>query len=227
MNRPATIDLDYLETRLKGHVPPAYREYVRVQAPASLVKQGFDPKTLLILNLECEGFEHYDGIDRRFFLTGDGSGNYYFVDLGGDPTKVLLWSHDPEGIEDPGYNLAMFLCDSVQENRIDRPVEPGSFWICRTPTYAESILDPITLDEWGDAIRSTEGLRYLGYREVMNPFTSEKRHVDAPGRAAVLGHTDCYIEFVHGRALLDDRPDLRSIAATLAHKLKANLLCAG
>jgi hypothetical protein len=126
MDRPVTVDVDYLETRLNGCVPAAYREHVRAQAPASLVKKGFDPKTLLILNLELEGFERYGGIDRRFFLTGDGCGNYYFVDLGGDPTKVLLWAHDPPGIEDPGYNLARFLRDSEQDNRIDFA---GPAWI--------------------------------------------------------------------------------------------------
>jgi hypothetical protein len=220
------VDVDYLETRLNGCVPPAYRVYVRAQARASLLKQGFDPKTLLILNLELEGLEHHDGIDRRFFLTGDGCGNYYFVDLGGDPTKILLWAHDPPGIEDPGYNLAKFLRDSEQDNRIDRPVEHGLLWICRTPTYAESILDPITLVEWVEAVRSTEGLSYVGYRDYKNPFTGELIRADAPGRTAVLGHENCDILFRHGRARLDDSPGVRSIAATLANKLKANLLCA-
>lgn len=227
MNRPTPIDVDDLETRLEAGIPFEYREYVRTQTPSGLEQQGFDPKTLLILNLELESLEHYDGVDRRFFLNGDGCGNYYFVDLAGDPTRVLLWAHDPPGIEDPGYSLTKHLRDSEQDHRIDRPVEPGDLWICRTASYAESILDPITLREWVDAVRSTEGLDYLGYREGKNPFTGEAFRIEVPGRTAVVGRKNRYISFFHGRARLDDAPDLRPIAAMLAKRLKASLLGAG
>jgi hypothetical protein len=67
----------------------------------------------------------------------------------------------------------------------------------------------------------------LGYRDFENPFTREMIRAEAPGRTAVLGHENCDILFFHGRVLLDDSPGIRSIAATLANKLKANLLCAG
>ena len=53
------------------------------------MKQGFDPKTLLILNLELAELPRYDESDRRFFLNGDGCGNYHFVDLAGDPSPAV------------------------------------------------------------------------------------------------------------------------------------------
>jgi hypothetical protein len=89
----------------------------------------------------------------------------YFVDLSGNPSRVLLWSHDPPGIEDPDLGLEEFLRDFEQSDRIDFPLERGFLWICRTPTYAESILKPLMLEEWVDAVRSTDGLEYQGYRE--------------------------------------------------------------
>jgi hypothetical protein len=146
------------------------------------------------------------------------------VDVSSDPSKVLLWAHDPPGIEDPDCCLEDFLRDSKQIYRIDWPIEQGSLWLCRTPTYAESILDPITLKEWIDAVRTTDGLEYQGYREGKNPFTGAVFRVETPGRTRVLGLKQSHIEFFHGRALLDDNPVSRPIATILAKKLSAKLL---
>lgn len=221
------VDLSELESRLNGVLPADYRAYVQTKPAATLAKQGFDPKTLLILNLELHRLPRYEESNRRFFLNGDGCGNYYFVDLLGDPSKVLLWAHDPPGIEDPDCCLLDFLRDSEQTNRIDLPVERGCLWLCRTPTHAESILDPISLDEWIDAVRCTDGLEYQGYREGKNPFTGEVIRVETPGRTRVLGLEQSYIQFFHGRARLDDNPVSCSIAKILAEKLKANVLSLG
>ena len=221
---PASIDLTALESRLALSAPPGYREYIRSNAIASVVKQGFDPKTLLILNLELNELEHFEGISKRFFLNGDGCGNYHFVDLTGDQNEVLLWAHDPPGIEHPGQSLANHLRDSEQDCRIDWPIDPGHLWICRTSAYAESILDPISLDEWIEAVRSTEGLEYRGYREGKNPFSGESFRVETPGLSAVVGHKKSLISFLHGRARLDNLSLTRLIATPLASTLKANLL---
>ncbi len=221
---PASIDLSALESRLVLSAPPGYREYIQSNASALVVKQGFDPKTLLILNLELDELEHFEGISKRFFLNGDGCGNYYFVDLAGDQNEVLLWAHDPPGIEHLGQSLAEHLRDSKQDCRIDWAIAPGHLWLCRTSAYAESILDPISLAEWIDAVRSTEGLEYRGYREGKNPFTGESLRVETPGLTAVVGHEKAFISFFHGRARLDNLSFTRPIAATLASKLQANLL---
>jgi hypothetical protein len=223
MSTPPTLDIDGLEARL-GNLPPAYRAYCQARGVAALEAQGFDPKTLLVLNLELQQLEHLDGIDQRFFLTGDGCGNHYFVDLAGDLNKILLWAHDPPGIENAKLQVSGFLLDAEQTRRIDSPVEPGELWICRTPRHGESILDPISLDAWQAAVGSTEGLTYLGYREARNPFTRQVIRIEAPGHTIVDGHKHRFLAFFHGRARLDDIPELRSIAAELAGKLEAHVL---
>ena len=45
------VDLREVEARLGGPVPAAYRLLVEVEAEF-LEERGFDPKTLLVLNLE-------------------------------------------------------------------------------------------------------------------------------------------------------------------------------
>lgn len=224
MKAPIAIDADCLEARLGGALPRLYRSVVQSQVQASPRKCGFDPKTLLVLNLELRETMGSEDAAGRFFLNGDGCGNYYFVELREDAEKVLLWSHDPPGAEDPGYSLATYLEEAEQEHRLDRPVPDGKAFICRTIHYAESILDPIGLDEWIAAVRATAGGEYLGYREGLEPFTRAKMRLDDPGLTAVVGQERTYIRFKFGRAMFDDSMTIRPIATALAGKLKAAVI---
>lgn len=224
MDAPRNIDLRALEARLNVRAPRAYVDFVNSSTNAALARQGFDPKTVLVLNLELRDSEHYDDIHERFFLSGDGCGNYYFVDLAGDQDKVLLWAHDPPGIEDPNARLASFLPDAEQDRRIDRPINAGDLYICRTQAYAESMLEPIRLDEWIAAVNSTAGLKYVGYREGMNPFTHQAIRIESPGLTVVNGQDGLQISFFHGRATAKDSAVIRPLARTLARKLGAHLL---
>jgi hypothetical protein len=224
MKNTEWVDLDALEARLEINAPRAYREHVQSTSAAELAQQGFDPKTLLVLNLELKELKYYENIRNRFFLNGDGCGNFYFVDLDADEDTILLWAHDPPGIEYPGYVLATYLRDAEQECRIDFPIMPWHLCICRTARHAESILNPISLEEWIAAVNSTEGVHYLGYREFQNPFTGETIRIEMPGTAKFMGDNNLRIDFRHGRAMLKDSPLGRPIAIALAQKLGANLL---
>ena len=223
MKTPDANHVDYLESRLGGKLPSLYISFVRAHAAESLTKRGFDPKTLLVLNLELRELMSPEHAAGRFFLNGDGCGNYYFAELREDAETVLLWSHDPQGIEEPGLTLANYLDEAVQENRIDGPLPSGQAFICRTTHYAESILDPIGLDEWIAAVRATEGVQYLGYWEGPNPFDRETMRLEAPGLAALVGQKRIYLRFGLGRAKFDSSPVLRPVAIALARKLRANL----
>lgn len=224
MNVPDVIRVDYLESRLGGRLPLVYKSFAQAHGPESLTKRGFDPKTLLVLNLELREMMGPDHAAGRFFLNGDGCGNYYFAELQEDAETVLLWSHDPPGIEEPGHLLASYLDEAEQECRIDRPAPPGQSFICRTAHYAESILDPIGLDEWIAAVRATEGIQYLGYWEAPNPFSRETMRVEAPGLAELVGQKRIYLRFGLGRASFDASPALRPVAIALARKLGANVV---
>lgn len=224
MKDTKSIDLEALESRLGVKVPRFYREYVHSMSALQLAQQGFDPKTLLVLNLELKELEHYENIRERFFLNGDGCGNYYFIDVESDEDTILLWSDDPPGIEHRGDKLATYLPEAEQVCRIDIPIRPGDRYICRTKAYAESILDPISLEEWIDAVNSTDGVKYLGYSEYKSPFTGELIRSEQPGLTAILGQPNVQIRVLHGRAWLIDSFLTRSIARALANKLAANVL---
>jgi hypothetical protein len=215
------VDLGEVEVRLGGPVPGAYRELAEVE-PEFLVERGFDPKTLLVLNLQLRCWEHVDS-QAKFFLNGDGCGNYYFTELAVEAERVLLWSHDPPGIEDPDYRLPAYLRESDQECRVDFPVRSGTLYICRSALYGESILEPIGLAEWVAAVEATAGITHVGYREGRNPFTDETIRVDSPGLALIAGSNRPSVSFHYGRAELEDRPDHRAIAQQLAKSLQAYL----
>ncbi len=223
-NQAPEISLAELEARLGIKAPRAYVEYM-TSLPAQKIKaRGFDPKTLLVLNLELRESIPLDATPEKLFLTGDGSGNYYYVDLGDSSLKVLLWVHDPDAVEAIGQSLDDFLRQAAQESRIDRPVEPGQLHLCRTPHFAESILDPIGLEEWIEAVKSIPGLQYQGYREMTSPFSGQVTRFEAPGHAvALVDERPQPIHFGAGRATTQGNPQMRKIAQKLASKLNGRV----
>lgn len=206
-------------------MPAGYVLYAQTTPVDSLVEQGFDPKTLLVLNLGSRNLEDSAEHQERFFLSGDGCGNYLFVNANTDPEKVLLWAHDPVGIEDPRLQLSTYLPSAVQEDRIDHPPRPNTLHICRTPRYGESILDPIALEDWIAAVNETSGIEYRGYRDAPNPFTGQVQRIELPGIAVVVVGSETFeVSYWRGGAALRDTPLNMEIAATLAAKLGAHVL---
>ncbi len=219
------FDLDDLERLLPCSIPEEYIEYVEASKPSDLRKRGFDPKTLCVLNLELREWDREGWTNDRFFLCGDGLGNYYFVSTqenGSDSVK--LWSHDPPGIEDQREDMESFLSSATQENPILKSIEPKTFCIARTPTIGESVLDPISLKEWKKAIASCDGVRYRGYRTGKDPFTEKKLRFDAPGLAvAYVGGQAVDLRLSCGRVEGDHSTGIQPIAQKLARALKARL----
>ncbi|MEN1679374.1 MAG: hypothetical protein AAGJ46_07255 [Planctomycetota bacterium] len=217
--------IDDLTVRLSAEVPAGYIRYSLSQPDMSLAKQGFDPTTLLVLNLELAEHGVSDEEDMRFFINGDGCGNYLFVDGKDEGERVQMWVHDPLEIADLGVQLSDYLPDAEQECRIDRPPEKGRLYICRTQCYGESILNPIRLDEWTEAVAATDMIEHRGYWEATNPFTHKKDRFTEPGYSAVLtAGKERSVRWYCGRAFLDDTPANRDISRTLAEKLAANVL---
>jgi hypothetical protein len=227
MVTPIKVDLKELEVRLEGTLPLAYRDLVRSEE-SSLKTRGFDPKTLLVLNLQLRSWEHVAS-QGRLFLNGDDFGNYYFTQLDAAADRVLLWLHESPDVQDPNRGLVAYLREAEQLSRIDRPVSPGILYICRTSPCAESILDPIRLEEWIAAVEATDGITYVGCREGRNPFTGEPLRIELPGLARVTtaAHRGPSrrgeVVFHYGRAELEDNAKHRSIAAQLAKRLHAHI----
>jgi len=220
-----TVDLDEFEELLPELIPEEYIEYVEDSDPAALRKRRFDPKTLCILNLELREADQDGWTRNRFFLTGDGCGNYYFVST--DPEKsdrVMLWSHDPPGIENQHEDLESFLEQATQENPVAGQLPPQSFCIARTAVWGESILQPIVLEEWRTATSACKGVEYRGFRSGQNPFTGEKLRFDAPGLAtAELDGVTVSLHLRHGRVQGNYVASARPLLASLADALGARL----
>lgn len=219
------IDLDDLEQLLPEFIPDEYVEYVEASDRSTLRKRGFDPKTLCILNLELREGDKDGWTRNRFFLTGDGCGNYYFVSTKpGRSDRVLLWSHDPPGIEDQHEDLESFLASATQEDRAVGALPPRSFCIARTSAWGESILQPISLKEWKKAISSCDGVKYRGFRTGQDPFTGKNLRFDMPGLAiAEIDGTTIELRLgcgrVEGNYVAKARPLLMSLARFLRAKL--------
>ena len=217
--------LDDLERLLPCPVPDDYVEYVEGSKASALKKRGFDPKTLCVLNLELREHDRDGWTKDRFFLSGDGFGNYFFVSVRGKGAgRVKLWAHDPPGIEDQGEDLESFLASATQENPILDSIPPKTFCISRTEIIGESILDPISPPEWKKAIAACDGVRYRGYRSGKNPFTGEKLRFDSPGLAvAQVDGQPLNLRLYSGRIEGPYSPAIRATAKELTRALKANL----
>jgi hypothetical protein len=159
-----------LERRLHRVPPALYVDWLSSH-PSEEAQSGFDPKTVCVLNLELrqwfvDGWDHSD----KFFISGDLCGNYFFIPDAAD--RVLLLSHDPKGIEDTKMSVRNFLeTETWTKSAIDQDADKGVVVIARTEIVGESILDPISLAEWGDALARTSELHSLG--GVPSIFTGE------------------------------------------------------
>lgn len=217
--------LTELQQRITAKVPQAYVEYVNSRPLVELCEQGMDPKTLLVLNLELMALDEFADSKGWFFLTGDGCGNYTYVDTSVDEQRVLLWSHDPIETVDLKESLESFLLDALQVSRIDCVPSPSRLYLCRTKSHCEAILDPITLSEWIAIADETPEVRHVGYRTATNPFTGEQDRFDIPGFAIVRGDDESTTAtWFNGAVIFDDAPTARRIATQIAERLNARLI---
>ncbi len=138
---------------------------------------------------------------------------------------MLLWAHDPPGIEDPELGIDEFLVSFEQENRIEQSPPEGEFCISRTRISGESVLVPIDLIEWKATVSPETSIDYLGYRVWTNPFTGEASRIPTPG-LAILRDADQVTELrlLWGRVRGAFDPGLRARLESLAARLRADLV---
>jgi hypothetical protein len=197
----------------------AYSDCFKKIGAEKLKPRGFDPKTLLIFNLEMRESPHFP--KDKFWLCGDGCGNYFFVEAGDRRGKVALWSHDPPGIEAMDEDLAKFLQTAEQDHAVDIEPPPGDAYLYRTKLPGESILDPIGMEEWQKVVRENPALEHLGYRRGINPFTGEEMRFDTPGLSvARVAGRGFYIGPQFGRieaerVFVEAKPLIEQLAAAL------------
>ena len=221
------VDIDKLNEMLRIEIPKDYIDFI--ESKEKELQRGFDPKTLLVLNLELrEADLEYYGFD-RFYLSGDGCGNYYFCDGNLESKKVFLLAHDPEGIEQVNVDLTTFLHSATQENPIYNLLSESEIVIAKSEMPGESILSPIHMREWLDVLENTKGIEHKGYREMINPFTGEATHLDKPGLAQFNeGDQKVYAVLHNGRISINSSEQhYQAIATKLANELSCNVFVTG
>lgn len=188
------------------------------------IPEGYDPKTLCVLNLELKSRDRDGWTDDKFYLSGDGCGNYYFVSKSLNPDKVYLSSHDPQELEQYDVSLSEFIHQVQQNDPIMTSVKKGEFHIARSDIVGESILNPILLEEWIEVCDAFNEITYLGYREGKNPFTNEYTRFDMPGFAQFNCNGEKYpIQLFSGRVIgrfeIEKFPRVNSLSKNLRAKI--------
>lgn len=201
------ITLFDLKRLLGIAVPTSYTAYVASTDEATLFERRYDPKTISILNLIVRSTDRDGWSSDKFLISEDGLGNYYFIEDEAPDAKVLLWSHDPEGIEDTQLKAIDFLHTTENGFGINNEVPQDSVYLSRADYIGESILAPISLDEWKAAIDDTPSIQYLGYLEMNNPFTGKTTRIDWPGLAhAEIDNTQVRLKLNSGRIEITEPP---------------------
>jgi hypothetical protein len=222
--------LDDMTRALGANVCVSYRACYEKLGAQLLRERGFDPKTLTVLNLNLRSREGDEAFPQHcLFLSGDGQGNYWFTAAGDSIGKVMVWAHDPPGIEVTGHLLLDFLQTAEQKNRILIEPSPGDVYLSRTEVPGESILDPISLDQWMAVLGRMPVLEYRGYRRGRNPFTGEELRFPCPG-GAVGRHDGREVLFrLHcGRVCAADLPEaFNPLLQSLAGMLGARVIRGG
>lgn len=226
MRIPAAT-LDDMTRALGAAECASYRTCYPKLGPRALLERGFDPKTLTVLNLILRAHNGAGAYPQHaLFLSGDGCGNYYFVPVGDPIGKVLLWAHDPPGIEPTGEPLMEFLQRAEQTHRIVTEPAPGDVYITRTEVPGESILDPIDMDEWRAVVARTPALEYRGYRRGRNPFTGKELRFDCPGGSVARdAGREVLFRLYAGRVCASDlAPSFDPLLRSLADMLRAKIV---
>lgn len=110
------VDIDFiiLENDLNLVIPDAYRLFIKsiIDAELDLKKYGIYNDTSSILKGNSIFREALYDLEKEHYFDfgiGDGCGNYFFIKAQNRyDNRVILLSHDPEGIEDRG-SATMFL----------------------------------------------------------------------------------------------------------------------
>jgi hypothetical protein len=219
--------LDDMTRALGAAECASYRTVYQKLGPRLLAERGFDPKTLTVLNLMLRAHEGAGAFPQHtLFLSGDGCGNYYFVGVGDPIGKVMVWAHDPPGIEPTDEPLLEFLQRAQQQNPVVTEPAPGDVFISRTEVPGESILDPIGMDEWRATVARTPKLEYRGYRRGRNPFTGEELRFDCPGGSVARdGEREVLFRLYAGRVCASDLPpSFDPLLQSLAGMLRAHIV---
>lgn len=243
-------DLQNIESRLALLLPDAYRELLLKgvtldgSLPEPYLKQ--EVKELLITNLQLRMTPRKDAFagaawpSKYVCIGDDGCGNYYCIAADDPGCEVFLFDHDENAFMPVSGNLREYIeyisnlfesVAAIKGNRADSLEVPKKATpsddavISRTDDPRESVLNPISLEEWTAFVAADADLEMRGYARMINRFTNEERRFDWPGMAVLhAGKKDHEFIYAYGQISVR-KPDrtalkkLKQVAASLNAKL--------
>lgn len=242
-------DIATIEERLGVALPENYADALRAgvllndQPPGRYFYQ--DAIEILIANLElrmCPRSNAFGGADWPFdsiCIGDDECGNYFCIGADDPTCQVLIFNHEENGFEPIAASLRQYLADIAsmlanleayrpEQGLSDEPQQqtrPSSdAVVARTRKPRESVLDPITREEWEAFVAGDPDLQMIGYRTGVNPFTNEEVRFEAPG-LAVLSKEASSFQYAFGRITVD-RPGPAALAKLeqIAQAFGANVI---
>lgn len=222
----------------------AAQENYPVEFRGAAFERDFDPtvRALLVSNLTVRhesASGAFGGKDwpSTFLAIGDDScGNTYAVDASKPGASVLFYDHEQGEFEEwcPSVEaFVMRLKDQLQEVNertagdvpSGRMTIPQYFSIRRSEVAVESVLDPISTEEWRAAVATIPELTLVSTLTQINPFTKEEFQVKVAEFAKVSGGEpgDRFtLSFGRVDALVTSRTE--PLAGPLAAALSAKLV---
>jgi len=208
----------------------AYLAAVGNRNPEFLERRRIDPESLLILNLELREAGVGGELDTSswMFVAEDGGGRYWYVDCRDQPHAVKLLNNDPPRIAPTQKTLADFLATMPEDDRSDLVLN-NDLYLCRTDQIRRSILDPITLVQWQEAIRAFPQIHSVGYRRATHPLTRDEMRIPVPGAVTIEAEGRAnFASLRYGRVIFDSPPPaVVAIARDLAQRLRSRVFYSG
>lgn len=211
-------DIATIETRLGVTLPDLYREMLL----DGVLIDGADPspfflqhpKAILVYNLELRivesRFKFGDACwsETDINIGNDAGENYYGLRLDDPQCPVRGYS-----LDDGEYRIRYPSLPAFFEELTERfrkypqlkspPVYESSsteMAVARTEVPQESILDPISLEEWTAFVEADPDLELRGFEMRYNPFKSQRYRSDDPGLAVLTaGDSEQKFKYLYGR----------------------------
>jgi len=195
------IDRETVEKRLGFKLPEAYCEFVARSERCEPYLES-DLKRVLIENLQLRmtprpaAFAGKPWPASFLCIGNDGCGNNYAIDVDAPQAGVWFFDHEADEFEIVAAGLAEFVQQMAPLASIDYrangslPLQSDNHVIARTELPEESVLAPITLEEWKSLVDCDDQLEWIEFDERKHPFNAEVIRIPVYGLARVRSGTE-------------------------------------
>lgn len=241
-------ELAEVEGRLSLSIPDWYRQTLL----RGVLIEGRDPhpyvylsaKELLITNLTLRMSPRPDAFcggpwpADLLCIGDDGCGNFYCIRVEGSDKSVLLFDHEADEFEAVAKSLTAHFAQLAglfrrfsQSGGTEAETDDTGNDVSRTASVArandprESVLNPISLEEWTRFVQSDPDLEMRGYRRMIDPFSKAEKRLSRPGLAVLQASGgEQPLEYAFGRiTVVNPSPAMLEKLRGAAQALNAKL----